>query len=33
MVAGVDGACDEGSGFGVGAGDGEEVGTWRVLAV
>jgi hypothetical protein len=29
VVAGVDGAGDEGGGFGVGAGDGEEIGAWK----
>ena len=32
MVTRVDGAGNEGGGFGVGAGDGEEVGTWKLLA-
>ena len=32
VVTRVDGAGNEGGGFGVGAGDGEEVGTWELLA-
>jgi hypothetical protein len=33
VVARVDCAGDEGGGFGVGAGDGEEVGSWRGMRV
>lgn len=33
MVARVNGASDEGGGFGVGTGDSEEVGAWKVLAI
>lgn len=33
MVARVNGASDEGGGFGVGTGDSEEVGAWKMLAI
>jgi hypothetical protein len=33
VVTRVDGAGDEGGGFGVSAGDGEEVGAWKMLVV
>ena len=33
MVARIDGASDEGGGFGVGTSDSEEVGAWKVSAI